>query len=463
MSKKIIKKIQHQVGSDNIFADLGLEDADELLTRAKLGYSIRMILKDRGLNQKNISDLLKIDQSEVSKLMNGKYHLFSEGRLFGFLNRLDRKVAVQISPKRKNDKTQEIETVQSEMEMRGIQDAFKRMQPLKDVLTDSYLDELQRASEILRSMDMGAVARLQELTHDWAEPLNNIQNILSSYSNKIAELNRAISHIFDGLSLKALEIQKTISEPLTKALENYQEIFRDPFKDLFPEGFFKEIALQEGFVEDCKDKCWVPHPVLYSFCGDDFFTLSNNDQEERIKENWEEFSSRLWERRPANLMENGREERLKQIFNTQKVKAYMPVCRSVYPEIESLAYEYVGSDITFLEFLKKLPKGEKKRAVSEKINTIFKIKQSPILDLYISELGGLLGYRTVETLLTVTRAEFIPLDETDDDLSMNRHFHVHGIPYNPTFKDSVNALLLLDTALQAFSALRGVINGGEDC
>lgn len=108
MSKKTIKKIQYQVGSGNIFADLGLEDADELLTRAKLGHSVRMILKDRGLNQKNISDLLKIDQSEVSKLMNGKYHLFSEGRLFGFLNRLDRKVTVQISPKRKNDTAQEV-------------------------------------------------------------------------------------------------------------------------------------------------------------------------------------------------------------------------------------------------------------------------------------------------------------------------------------------------------------------
>ena len=108
MSKKTIKKIQHQVGSGNIFADLGLEDADELLTRAKLGHSVRMISKDRGLTQKNISDLLKIDQSEVSKLMNGKYHLFSEGRLFGFLNRLDRKVTVQISPKRKNDTAQEV-------------------------------------------------------------------------------------------------------------------------------------------------------------------------------------------------------------------------------------------------------------------------------------------------------------------------------------------------------------------
>jgi len=53
------------------------------------------------LSTREISALLKIDQAEVSKLMNGKYHPFSEGRLFGFLNKLDRKVIVQISPRKK--------------------------------------------------------------------------------------------------------------------------------------------------------------------------------------------------------------------------------------------------------------------------------------------------------------------------------------------------------------------------
>ena len=108
MSKKTVKKIKHQIGTGNIFADIGLEDADGLLIRAKLGHTVRIILKARDLNQKNISDLLKIDQSEVSKLMNGKYHLFSKGRLFGFLNKLDRKVTIQISPKRNNDTAQEV-------------------------------------------------------------------------------------------------------------------------------------------------------------------------------------------------------------------------------------------------------------------------------------------------------------------------------------------------------------------
>jgi predicted XRE-type DNA-binding protein len=93
----------HTADNVNVFAELGLDDADELLTRAKLGHTIRMILKKRGLKQRTIADLLKIDQAEVSKLMNGKYHLFSEGRLFGFLNRLDRKVTVQISTLKKDD------------------------------------------------------------------------------------------------------------------------------------------------------------------------------------------------------------------------------------------------------------------------------------------------------------------------------------------------------------------------
>jgi predicted XRE-type DNA-binding protein len=102
------KKPEYELGSGNIFADIGLKDADELLIRAKLGYTVRMILEKRGLKQKEISELLKIDQSEVSKLMNGKYHLFSEGRLFGFLNKLDRKVTVRISPRKKDDSPQEV-------------------------------------------------------------------------------------------------------------------------------------------------------------------------------------------------------------------------------------------------------------------------------------------------------------------------------------------------------------------
>jgi predicted XRE-type DNA-binding protein len=88
------KDAAYEIGSGNVFADLGLDDADELLTRAQLGRTVRLILKVKKLKQREIAELLGVHQAEVSKLMNGQYHLFAEGRLFAFLKSLDQKVTV---------------------------------------------------------------------------------------------------------------------------------------------------------------------------------------------------------------------------------------------------------------------------------------------------------------------------------------------------------------------------------
>lgn len=98
----------YEIGSGNVFADIGLDDSEELLLRAQLGHAVRMILKERKLKQREISDLLAIDQSEVSKLVNGKYHLFSEQRLFDFLNRLERKITIYVAPRREGEPSQEV-------------------------------------------------------------------------------------------------------------------------------------------------------------------------------------------------------------------------------------------------------------------------------------------------------------------------------------------------------------------
>jgi len=101
-------QIDFEMGSGNVFYDLGLEDAEELLIRARLGHSVRMILEAQNLKQFQISEVLGIDLLEVSKLMNGKYYLFTESRLFTFLNKLDRKITVQISPWREGELRQEV-------------------------------------------------------------------------------------------------------------------------------------------------------------------------------------------------------------------------------------------------------------------------------------------------------------------------------------------------------------------
>ena len=102
-------KIKFKESSGNVFADLGLKDADSLLMRAELGVQIIKILKSRGLKkQKEVQEVLKIGQAEVSQLMNARYHRFSEARLMAFLNKLDRKVTVQVSRRRKNEPLQEV-------------------------------------------------------------------------------------------------------------------------------------------------------------------------------------------------------------------------------------------------------------------------------------------------------------------------------------------------------------------
>jgi predicted XRE-type DNA-binding protein len=78
--------------SGNVFADIGLADADELFARGKIGIQVIRILKQRNLKRHEISQLLGIPQSKVSHLMNGEFQQFSEDKLLIFLNRLDREI-----------------------------------------------------------------------------------------------------------------------------------------------------------------------------------------------------------------------------------------------------------------------------------------------------------------------------------------------------------------------------------
>ncbi len=87
-----------EYGSKNVFADLGLENADELFIRAQLGMQIFSIIKNRGYKQQEAANILGIAQSEVSAICSGKFNRFSQERLITFLNKLDWKVKIEVSP-----------------------------------------------------------------------------------------------------------------------------------------------------------------------------------------------------------------------------------------------------------------------------------------------------------------------------------------------------------------------------
>jgi predicted XRE-type DNA-binding protein len=84
--------------SGNVFADLGLPDAEELRAKADLAYQIGQIIDERDLTQDEAADLLGIDQPKVSALRRGRLSGFSMERLYRFLNALGKDVEIVVRP-----------------------------------------------------------------------------------------------------------------------------------------------------------------------------------------------------------------------------------------------------------------------------------------------------------------------------------------------------------------------------
>ncbi|MEQ1856582.1 MAG: helix-turn-helix transcriptional regulator [Longimicrobiales bacterium] len=87
-----------EIGSGNVFADLGLPEAEELKAKSLLVVELLRIIESRGLKQAEAARLMGIDQPKVSQLMRGKLDGFSLERLYRFLNALGMDVEILIKP-----------------------------------------------------------------------------------------------------------------------------------------------------------------------------------------------------------------------------------------------------------------------------------------------------------------------------------------------------------------------------
>jgi len=102
------KSIKFEVGSGNVFADLGLKDAHQLLARSQIGFHVFKILEEKKLKQREMASILGIAQSDVSHLMNGHFSRFTTDKLLDFLKRLDRKVTIEVSRHHKGEPYQQV-------------------------------------------------------------------------------------------------------------------------------------------------------------------------------------------------------------------------------------------------------------------------------------------------------------------------------------------------------------------
>lgn len=88
-----------QASSGNVFADLSLENADELLVKAELSRQINRIITKQHMTQSEVAEVLGLDQPKIFELINGRLASFSTARLFCFLNALGSDVEIVVKPK----------------------------------------------------------------------------------------------------------------------------------------------------------------------------------------------------------------------------------------------------------------------------------------------------------------------------------------------------------------------------
>ena len=93
-----MKRGARDKGTDNVLADLGFPDAEELTAKAILAKKINDILEHRGLTQTTASTLLGIPQAKVSAIRHYRLRGLSLERLMQALTALDQHVEIVISP-----------------------------------------------------------------------------------------------------------------------------------------------------------------------------------------------------------------------------------------------------------------------------------------------------------------------------------------------------------------------------
>jgi predicted XRE-type DNA-binding protein len=75
-------------GSGNIFADLGLPDADTHFLKAQIVSEIYRLTNERSLTQAEAGKLMGISQPEASRMFKGRFREYAVERLIGLCHQL---------------------------------------------------------------------------------------------------------------------------------------------------------------------------------------------------------------------------------------------------------------------------------------------------------------------------------------------------------------------------------------
>jgi predicted XRE-type DNA-binding protein len=101
MSKRVVSGIEVERGSGNVFADLGLADAEKLKIKSGLVFEITQAMRRQNLTQQAAAARMGISQPKVSDMMRGDFSNLSERKLMDCLNRLGYDIEIKVKPTRR--------------------------------------------------------------------------------------------------------------------------------------------------------------------------------------------------------------------------------------------------------------------------------------------------------------------------------------------------------------------------
>ena len=98
MRKRTIKGVEVEMGSGNVFTDLGLRDAEKLKIKSGLVVQITKAVRKLGLSQEEAGRRMGLAQPKVSKLFRGDFSNVSERKLMDYLTRMGYDIEIKIKP-----------------------------------------------------------------------------------------------------------------------------------------------------------------------------------------------------------------------------------------------------------------------------------------------------------------------------------------------------------------------------
>ncbi|WP_105386494.1 helix-turn-helix domain-containing protein [Neorhizobium alkalisoli] len=98
MATRVVDGIEVETSSGNVFADLGLPDAEKLKVKSGLMIEITKAVRRLSLTQEEAGRRIGLPQPKVSALLRGDFTNLSERKLMECLNRLGYDIEITVKP-----------------------------------------------------------------------------------------------------------------------------------------------------------------------------------------------------------------------------------------------------------------------------------------------------------------------------------------------------------------------------